>query len=170
MAKPKPKRSAAILPFDRPWAAPDVFSLKRMCAKGMSYGDMAKALVRTRNQVIGKARRLGYRGKENATFSIGSAMPISMSEFRKATVNGATMTALDMFHGVADVVSLESLSTSDCRWPIGDPRKPNFGFCGAPIAEGSCYCTQHHAIAYDPAEVGADAVEPVDPIALPKAA
>jgi len=34
-----------------------------------------------------------------------------------------------------------------CRWPFGDPKKPSFYFCGAPIARGA-YCAAHHARAY----------------------
>ncbi|NBW19422.1 MAG: GcrA cell cycle regulator, partial [Caulobacteraceae bacterium] len=34
-----------------------------------------------------------------------------------------------------------------CRWPFGDPKKPSFHFCGAPIARGA-YCAAHHARAY----------------------
>jgi hypothetical protein len=34
-----------------------------------------------------------------------------------------------------------------CRWPHGDPKHPNFGFCDAPIFKKS-YCKQHYGAAY----------------------
>jgi len=35
-----------------------------------------------------------------------------------------------------------------CRWPIGDPRSPDFRFCGCETHEGLPYCTHHARIAY----------------------
>ena len=40
-----------------------------------------------------------------------------------------------------------ALTPTACRWPYGDPRHPDFHFCGDPIAEKS-YCKHHHALAY----------------------
>lgn len=36
-----------------------------------------------------------------------------------------------------------------CRWPIGDPRKPGFHFCGARRSSGS-YCAEHAARSVTP--------------------
>lgn len=35
-----------------------------------------------------------------------------------------------------------------CRWPIGDPRSPEFRFCGCESVEGLPYCADHARIAY----------------------
>lgn len=35
-----------------------------------------------------------------------------------------------------------------CRWPIGDPRSPDFRFCGCETHEGLPYCIHHARIAY----------------------
>lgn len=37
---------------------------------------------------------------------------------------------------------------SQCRWPIGDPRSPDFRFCGATAERGKPYCREHMARAY----------------------
>jgi GcrA cell cycle regulator len=34
-----------------------------------------------------------------------------------------------------------------CRWPLGNPKSPDFRFCARPIARGS-YCNAHHVLAY----------------------
>ena len=40
-------------------------------------------------------------------------------------------------------------SGSNCAWPIGDPRRPGFYFCGRKdLAPGKPYCVQHAAVAY----------------------
>lgn len=43
---------------------------------------------------------------------------------------------------------LDELGPDDCRWPIGEPNEPGFGFCGAPQAPGRPYCAEHTAKAY----------------------
>jgi GcrA cell cycle regulator len=35
------------------------------------------------------------------------------------------------------------LTAGDCRWPVGDPAKPGFFFCGGAALEGSPYCPCH---------------------------
>ena len=37
----------------------------------------------------------------------------------------------------------DDLSESSCRWPIGDPRLPEFGFCGLMAHPGARYCQVH---------------------------
>lgn len=44
--------------------------------------------------------------------------------------------------------SLLDLNEHTCKWPIGDPLKPGFGFCGRHSIEGSPYCAGHHDKAY----------------------
>lgn len=39
--------------------------------------------------------------------------------------------------------TVETLEPDDCRWPIGDPRRADFHFCGEKKASGRPYC-QHH--------------------------
>lgn len=34
-----------------------------------------------------------------------------------------------------------------CRWPIGHPKEPAFGFCGRPSGV-SIYCIHHQGLAY----------------------
>lgn len=48
-------------------------------------------------------------------------------------------------------VSLHDLQSHHCRWPIGNPGAPDFGFCGQTIRDESVpYCTHHCRIAYVP--------------------
>jgi GcrA cell cycle regulator len=44
------------------------------------------------------------------------------------------------------------LTRRTCRWPIGDPRKEDFCFCGATSVRGRPYCELHCRIAYAPAQ------------------
>jgi GcrA cell cycle regulator len=42
------------------------------------------------------------------------------------------------------------LTSRTCRWPIGDPKKEDFCFCGATPTRGRPYCGFHVGIAYAP--------------------
>ncbi len=47
-------------------------------------------------------------------------------------------------------VSLLDLTPLCCRWPLNDPpRGEEFLFCGSPKRDGSVYCDEHHALAYE---------------------
>ena len=37
-----------------------------------------------------------------------------------------------------------------CKWPIGDPSKDNFRFCGRKTDPSTPYCDAHSAVAYQP--------------------
>lgn len=45
-------------------------------------------------------------------------------------------------------LKLEDIERNDCRWPYGDPRSPDFSFCGHDTSGESRYCPYHRAIAY----------------------
>lgn len=45
-------------------------------------------------------------------------------------------------------IRLLDLNDTTCRWPLGDPQQPGFGFCGCAVKDGSVYCAEHHARAY----------------------
>jgi GcrA cell cycle regulator len=45
-------------------------------------------------------------------------------------------------------VALIDLTERMCKWPIGDPREPEFTFCGRGIRPGTPYCPDHAATAY----------------------
>jgi GcrA cell cycle regulator len=45
-----------------------------------------------------------------------------------------------------------TLERHDCRWPIGDPRQPEFHFCGARQLPGRPYCELHWRMAFQPSK------------------
>ncbi len=42
-----------------------------------------------------------------------------------------------------DLVALLDLKPHQCRWPIGTPGQPGFGFCGCPMGAREPYCPDH---------------------------
>jgi GcrA cell cycle regulator len=48
-------------------------------------------------------------------------------------------------------VTIMELREFMCRWPMGDPTKPDFRFCGGRAIAALPYCSHHARIAYQPA-------------------
>ena len=46
--------------------------------------------------------------------------------------------------------TIETLGRNDCRWPNGDPRHPDFHFCGAARSGDRPYCDLHWRLAFQP--------------------
>lgn len=47
-------------------------------------------------------------------------------------------------------LALTELTERTCKWPVGDPMKDDFHFCGNDSPDSSPYCTYHARLAYQP--------------------
>jgi GcrA cell cycle regulator len=45
---------------------------------------------------------------------------------------------------------LVRLTERTCKWPLGDPLKDDFCFCGNDSPDNTPYCTYHQKLAYQP--------------------
>lgn len=61
--------------------------------------------------------------------------PYVLKELEPQLVKGERVTILTLGHGM-------------CKWPIGDPRSPDFHFCGHAQMEGKVYCEHHCKVSY----------------------
>ncbi|GAA0568861.1 GcrA family cell cycle regulator [Caenispirillum bisanense] len=113
------------------WNDERIELLKSLWAEGLTTGEIGKRLGVSKNAVVGKAHRLGLKGR-----------PSPIKRTRKAAKPEAPAKKPD------PVPSLVDLAAHTCRWPIGDPREPGFHFCGKPALAGKPYCAEHAAIAY----------------------
>ncbi|GGE92902.1 GcrA cell cycle regulator [Stappia taiwanensis] len=52
---------------------------------------------------------------------------------------------------IAKRATILTLTERTCKWPIGDPTKEDFYFCGHPSNPGVPYCAYHCRVAYQPA-------------------
>lgn len=134
----------------------------------------------SRNAVIGKVHRLNLPGRAKSGGTVAARAPkrVATSAPRQQTFTprvqtrtvtrqqGATMLKeeieIDTVQGmeivpVSNVVVpisrrliLTELSERTCKWPIGDPLKEEFHFCGNDSPDASPYCTYHARLAYQP--------------------
>jgi GcrA cell cycle regulator len=103
---------------------------------GLSYGQIAQRLGVSRDIVAGLANRLGLAGKGKTPAQGGW----------RAHQGGAKPAPR-----VAPP-SLIDLGRTCCAWPVGDPKSPEFRFCGQPVEDRSPYCEDHKKKAYSGAE------------------
>lgn len=110
------------------WTEERVATLKKLWEDGRSASQIAEAMGDvSRNAVIGKAHRLGLRGRPSPIRRQQAAQP----KRRQPVAKKATR-----------------VGERQCHWPIGHPREPGFHFCGAPAEPDKPYCAEHCAVAY----------------------
>ncbi|MFA7429502.1 MAG: GcrA family cell cycle regulator [Rhodospirillaceae bacterium] len=120
------------------WTDERIEELKSLWSEGLTTGEIGKRLGVSKNAVVGKAHRLGLKGRPSPIKRAATGAPAKPPRAKPAEAKQPP----------AKIRSVVDLSAHTCRWPIGDPREPGFHFCGAPSAPGKPYCAEHAAIAY----------------------
>jgi GcrA cell cycle regulator len=150
------------------WSVQRTEQLKALHVRGLSSSQIASELGISRNAVIGKVTRLklparvvavpAHRPKpvgmaaeritgKGRQAGIARPKPGGRSgEIAKARAEAMSPVQPEPVQTIVDdgpVISLLDLTDQTCRWPIGDPLLPGFGFCGAPPMDGKTYCPIH---------------------------
>jgi GcrA cell cycle regulator len=162
------------------WTDERVERLKTLWSEGLSASQIAAELGGvTRNAVIGKVHRLGLSGRAKpqaqaarpaqaarhkpaapnrpAQSPARPARPITIGNVAlKADASPdeaplpAPIRAADVEPLQFERVTILHLTEQTCKWPIGDPGRPDFFFCGRKSDSGVPYCAYHSRIAYQP--------------------
>ena len=130
------------------WTDEKIAKLKKLWSEGLTTGEIGKRLGVSKNAVVGKAHRLGLKGRPS---------PIKRQEPAAAAAATTTAAAGSPAPAVAPtsskkepvkIFTLTDLNHNTCRWPIGDPKHEDFRFCGKQVYPGKPYCLDHCAQAY----------------------
>ncbi|HEU6441362.1 MAG TPA: GcrA family cell cycle regulator [Microvirga sp.] len=157
------------------WTDERVELLKKLWTDGLSASQIAAELGNvTRNAVIGKVHRLGLSGRakdvkaapatprvRKITRAPSAPTPIAPQTHSNVVLAPIPLQPVreepevsvdedDVAIPMSERVTIMDLRESMCRWPMGDPTKPEFRFCGARSITGLPYCTHHARIAYQP--------------------
>lgn len=133
------------------WTDEQVEELKRLWDKGLTTGEIGKTLGVSKNAVVGKAHRLGLNSRpspirrgddENTAADVPEQ---STAEKKTVKPSPAKKTAEKE---KKKLFTVNDLTSSSCRWPVGDPKDENFHFCGKEALPDKPYCAEHAAIAY----------------------
>jgi GcrA cell cycle regulator len=135
------------------WTEERVDKLKALWAEGHTASEISHRLGVTRNAVIGKVHRLGLGGRTAAAaprtiFAHTPHRSQARSNWRSATPS-VTPPPHPRFTetSAAPTAILLTLNPHSCRWPIGHPDDPDFGFCGRHREGSASYCADHRHIA-----------------------
>jgi GcrA cell cycle regulator len=134
------------------WTEDRVEQLKKLWAEGLSASQIARTMGDvTRNAVIGKVHRLGLSGRATTNRSDRPRRATIPKPMPKPVVaEPETIVEATLANG--DFATVMTLSSTMCRWPIGDPGSTEFHFCGNGTDNGSPYCDAHVRMAYQPAQ------------------
>lgn len=151
----------SVVNFD--WTDEAVAALRKLVMSGLSASqiaaEMSAALERnfTRNAIIGKASRLhmriGIKPKDApipAEKQKAKAPPAQKPKAIevKPMVIVVEPPVVEIVIPQTRRVTIFDLEPGMCKFPIGDPRKDDFTFCGATgVAAGRSYCAEHTKIA-----------------------
>ena len=143
-----------------PWTPERVELLKKLWAGGYSGSIIAERMGITRNAVLGKADRLSLNGRKegraprhhrplNWETRAAGANPNRRKTIAKANGHGPErpVPATDAEVPFEQRRHILNLTSSVCHYPIGDPAKPDFFFCGAPATDRP-YCQTHAKICH----------------------
>ena len=141
------------------WTRDRVDLLKVLWAEGLSASLIAGRLGGvTRNAVIGKVHGLGLSGRATTLrMEVHRPPPqapktkeLHMTQWgnpREHPVSQKTEPVSppieELVIPLAERKTLEMLSESSCRWPIGDPHTEDFHFCGKLKVKNIPYCEFH---------------------------
>ena len=159
------------------WTEQQIQMLKDMWGHGFSASEIASRLGSglSRNAVIGKAHRLKLSAGSAALRGVGEGvrmppssdgvMPVIKSARKRVmlrplpvmpvppTTTIKKLAVKDAFRPVESIKRSEGIAVTkagerQCRWPVGDPRSPDFRFCGCQVYETMPYCIDHARVAY----------------------
>lgn len=143
------------------WTTQRIDLLKTLWADGQSASVIASHIGGiTRNAVIGKVHRLGLPGRATATRTYAprrrtETLRTRIGRTRRSTAaprarppRGAAKALPELAPAPPVAVTVATLTSLTCRWPIGDPFDAGFHFCGRTANESHPYCPHHLAIAH----------------------
>ncbi len=132
------------------WTDERVALLTKLWSEGKTAAEIASALGGvTRNAVIGKAHRLKLSNRVSPIQQNKKPVAPPPSAPSKVERKSAPVPIATNNDGTG--IKLTELESQMCRWPYGDPRDDDFGFCGAEKMNGVPYCEEHAKMAYQAA-------------------
>jgi GcrA cell cycle regulator len=152
------------------WDTDTINRLRYEWALGTATAEIGRKLGVSKNAIVGKAHRLDLdsrpspiqRGSESLGRSpttrrlpqslpplpsLQDAAPAPAPAPRPAPVIQAIRLPVEP-KPLPPVRPIVRRAPRECCWPIGEPGKPAFRFCGGPAELGRPYCDEHSKLAY----------------------
>ena len=156
------------------WTNEKIHTLQRLWSEGYSHGAIATAMQISKNAVVGKANRLNLPKRKSTIFAyigefkaanhpkaatIPAPQPTSPS---RVTTSVPKPAATPKVHPtpkpqrapvaaeprIINPKPPQRITQRECCWPMGEPKTPEFRYCGSVALAGKPYCADHSEIAY----------------------
>lgn len=171
-APSEPKRRKSPTPTaDTFWTEERVATLRKLHADGLSTEMIRREIgAASRSAVLGKLHRLGLASNPTVTANGPKTSRPPRSNLPARFLHERTidpMFAVDVVDWKPAPADLEIAAdqrrsllgpprqaypergAKECGWPVGDPKDPDFFYCGAPVHADRPYCLNHCRRAYD---------------------
>ena len=137
------------------WNQQKVDDLKKLWNEGVATSRIGEQLGFTKNAVIGKAFRLGLERRQNSRKKASQTPSFSSTTLYRETSSPSSSISTkrepikrrDKFSFKKSIVGTGSFKS--CQWPIGDPLKEGFHYCGCQNIPTKPYCIEHYKKAYN---------------------
>ena len=137
------------------WNQQKVENLKKLWNDGVATSRIGEQLGFTKNAVIGKAFRLGLERRQNSRKKISQPASFSSTTLYRETSSPSSSISVkkepirrrEKFSFKKSIVGTGNFRS--CQWPIGDPLKEGFHYCGGQNIPTKPYCIEHFKKAYN---------------------
>ena len=137
------------------WNQQKVDDLKKLWNEGVATSRIGEQLGFTKNAVIGKAFRLGLERRQNSRKKASQTASYSSATLYRETITPSSSIPIkkestrrrEKFSFKKSIVGTGSFKS--CQWPIGDPLKEGFHYCGCENIPTKPYCIEHYKKAYN---------------------
>lgn len=141
------------------WDDALVDKLVKLVKSGHTCRQIARILKMTRNQVLGKAHRVGLQfgspslRQKSKTSSRNARNLVKAWAGKRGKDKTRSTPWPALIHEpipdrrANDIArrTLAALEPGECKFPVGDVGQPGFGFCGLSQVPGLAYCPDHAA-------------------------
>jgi GcrA cell cycle regulator len=119
--------------------------------RAKSGGSATTARIPKRNIASPRPSTFGSRGVTTRTVTRQQGSTMLKEEVEvDANQHVAYRPASNVVVPISMRLGLTELTERTCKWPVGDPLKDDFHFCGHESPDASPYCSYHQKMAYQP--------------------
>jgi GcrA cell cycle regulator len=160
------------------WTEEAIATLRVLWAEGLSTAEIGRRMGISKNAVVGKAHRLNLPARPSPIRRVpGQALPpraprtaprpamprpmpmlpaarsplgqiVGSAHAQMASPMGGQVRPVQTAPAPAPRTAPQRFGNASCCWPIGEPGKAGFRFCGSGAIAGKPYCEEHAALAY----------------------
>jgi GcrA cell cycle regulator len=135
-----------------PWTEERSLKLSQLWMTDWSAAEIGRQMGISKNAVVGRAHRLNLPQRPSPIKRLDGAPPTRRRvSLRHLFIRSTTLPSFaEPQAAPPPVIVVPKMGRGECCWPIGEPRSPEFHFCGAQAEFNRPYCADCRKLAYRP--------------------